>query len=156
MQKQDPTNNNNALAGALDEVIARTGIDSFTTEMLVAGHKLVADEPVEAGGSDLGPSPYDLLAAALASCTTMTLKMYATRKELAMRSVTVTVTHEKVHAKDCADCESPSGRIDEFQRVLTIEGDLDDAQRQRLLEIADRCPVHRTLHAEIKVRTTLG
>jgi putative redox protein len=156
MQKQDSTNNSPALAGALDEVVARTGIDSFTTEMLVAGHKLVADEPVEAGGNDQGPSPYDLLAAALASCTTMTLKMYAARKELAMRSVTVRVTHDKVHAKDCADCESSSGKIDEFRRELTIDGDLDEAQRQRLLEIADMCPVHRTLHGEIKVRTTLA
>ncbi|HNP35790.1 MAG TPA: OsmC family protein [Woeseiaceae bacterium] len=154
MQNHDPSNNRAALAGDLDEIVARTAIDSFTTEVLAAGHTLTADEPTDVGGNDKGPSPYDLLAAALATCTTMTLKMYAARKELSLRSVTVRVTHDKVHAKDCSDCESGTGRIDEFRRVLSFDGELSAAERQRLLEIADMCPVHRTLQGEIKIRTS--
>lgn len=147
---------NNALDGSADESVARTLIDSFTTEMRVATHRWVADEPAAQGGNGLGPSPYDLLAAALAACTSMTLKMYATRKSLPMTSVTVRVKHGKVHAKDCTDCESGAARIDEFRREISIEGSLSDSERQRLLEIAEMCPVHRTLHSEIKIRTTLG
>jgi putative redox protein len=156
MQKQRSTNNaNSKLAGSIDEVIARTPGDSFTTEVFAAGHSLLADEPVADGGNNTGPSPYDLLAAALATCTSMTLKMYASRKAIALRSVTVSVRHGKIHAKDCSDCESQTGRIDEFRRELTIDGDLNDEQRQRMLEIADLCPVHKTLHGEVRVRTIL-
>lgn len=156
MQKRSSTNNaKDKLSGSIDDVIARTPGDSFTTEIFAAGHSLLADEPASAGGNNAGPSPYDLLAAALASCTTMTLKMYAAHKEIDLQSVTVTVRHGKVHAKDCSDCESTSGRIDEFQRELTLDGDLSDEQRQRMLQIADKCPVHRTLHGEVKVRTIL-
>ena len=139
-----------------NEVAARTLGGSFRTEINAGGHALVADEPAAVGGGDGGPSPYDLLSAALASCTSMTLMMYAKHKGLDLASVTVRVRHDKIHAKDCEDCESTGGRIDEFRRELEIEGALTDEQRQRMLEIADRCPVHRTLHGEVKVRTTLA
>ena len=118
-------------------------------------HAFLADEPLSVGGTDMGPTPYDLLSAALATCTSMTLKMYASHKKIDLRSVAVAVRHGKVHADDCADCEGAAGKIDEFQRTLTLDGDLTEEQRQRFLEIADRCPVHKTLHGEIKVRTAL-
>jgi putative redox protein len=143
------------LAGSGDEVVARTGRDGLCTDVVAAGHPLVADEPAALGGTGLGPTPYDLLAAALATCTSMTLRMYADRKQLDLESATVRVAHGKVHAKDCADCESADGRVDEFRRVLSFEGTLTDAERRRLADIADRCPVHRTLHGEVRVRTTL-
>lgn len=138
------------------ETAARTMADGFRTQLVCAGHALVADEPVKYGGTDKGPSPFDLLSAALASCTTMTLRMYAARKKLDLGSSTVRVRHAKIHALECADCETPTGKIDEFQRELTLDGDLSAEQRQRLLEIADMCPVHRALHNEVKVRTTLA
>ncbi len=145
-----------ALAAATDEVAARTLADSFRTDVTADNHTLVADEPRSVGGTGEGPTPYDLLSAALATCTTMTLRMYANFKKIALTSATVRVRHGKVHAEDCADCETKDGKIDEFKRVLELEGDLTDEQRQRMLEIADRCPVHRTLHSEVKVRTELA
>lgn len=138
------------------ETVARTQIGGFRTEIRSGEHALLADEPEEFGGTDSGPSPYDLLSAALAACTTMTLGMYARHKKIALDSATVRVRHRKKHAEDCADCETKDGRIDEFQRSLELDGDLSDDERQRMLEIADRCPVHRTLHAEVKVRTELA
>jgi putative redox protein len=148
--------NDGAIQAAEGEVIARTEFPGFRTDIQAGPHHLVADEPRSVGGSELGPTPYDLLAAALATCTTMTLGMYARHKQLDLRSASVTVTHDKIHASDCDDCESESGKVDEFRRVLNLEGDLTEEQRERMVEIADRCPVHRTLHAEIKVRTRLG
>ena len=136
-------------------VVAKTLAGSFRTEILAGRHELLADEPSNVGGDDAGPTPYGYLAAALASCTSMTLQMYAQHKGLALDAATVSVQHGKVHAEDCADCDSAGGKIDEFQRELTLDGDLSTEQRQRMLEIADRCPVHKTLHGEIKVRTTL-
>ncbi len=136
-------------------VVARTYADGFRTDVAAGTHRLIADEPPEVGGSGLGPSPYDLLSAAIATCTSMTLRMYAKHKNLAMKSATVDVSHDRVHAEDCADCETGAGKIDEFRRELRVDGDLNDAQKNRLLEIADRCPVHRTLHGEIKIRTKL-
>ena len=144
------------LEAAGGEVVARTMIDSFHTDIRAGEHALVADEPASVGGSNHGPSPYDLLSAALASCTTMTLKMYASFKKLELRSTTVRVTHNKIHADDCADCDSAEGKIDEFRREITFDGDLTEAEITRMLEIADRCPVHRTLEGEIKVRTSLA
>ncbi|MGW8369927.1 MAG: OsmC family protein, partial [Gammaproteobacteria bacterium] len=135
--------------------IAQTGNDGFRTDIISAGHELIADEPVSVGGTNRGPSPYDLLSAALASCTTMTLRMYAERKQLDLQSTTVRVRHAKIHAADCADCEKAGGKIDEFERELAVEGGLTAEQRRRLLEIADMCPVHRTLHGEVRIRTTL-
>ena len=139
-----------------NEVAARTVAGRFRTELNVAGHPLVADEPKSVGGTAAGPTPYDLLSAALASCTTMTLMMYARHKGIDLDAVTVRVRHDKIHAKDCEDCETAAGRIDEFLREIVIDGGLSDEQRQRMLEIADRCPVHRTLHAEVKVRTVIA
>ena len=136
------------------EVVARTNIGSFRTEVAAGPHTLVADEPVAVGGTNLGPTPYGLLSAALATCTSMTLKMYASLKQLDMRSATVRVTHDKVHANDCSDCETQSGKIDEFRREISFAGDLSEAELTRLMEIADKCPVHKTLHGEVSVRTT--
>jgi len=145
-----------ALQAATGEVAARTHADGFRTEVRLGRHQMVADEPRSAGGTDQGPTPYDLLSAALATCTTMTLRMYANHKKLDFESATVRVEHGKIHAEDCQDCESDGGKIDEFRRTISLEGDLTEAERQRMLEIADRCPVHRTLHGEIKVRSKLA
>jgi putative redox protein len=138
------------------ETAARTQMGGFRTEVVAGGHALVADEPPSVGGTGAGPSPYDLLSAALAACTSMTLKMYASHKKLELESATVRVRHGKIHAQDCEDCESNEGRIDQFERELSLAGTLSDEQRKRMLEIADRCPVHRTLHSEVKVRTVLA
>lgn len=137
------------------DTVARTKAGGFRTDIRSSGHVLVADEPAGVGGTEQGPTPYDLLSAALASCTTMTLQMYAKHKGINLQAATVAVKHGKVHAKDCVDCETHVGKVDEFQRELTLEGDLTQAQRERMVEIADRCPVHRTLHSEVKVRTRL-
>jgi len=134
------------------EVAARTEAGGFYTQIDAAGHRLVADEPSTVGGTDAGPTPYGLLSAALAACTTMTLQMYARHKKLSLDAVTVNVRHDKVHANDC---ESGAGKIDLFERELVLEGDLDEQARTRLLEIADKCPVHRTLHSDVKVTTRL-
>ncbi len=136
-------------------VVATTPGNSFRTEVRSGKHRFIADEPKTVGGTDMGPTPYDLLSAALATCTSMTLRMYANHKKLALESATVRVSHNKIHAEDCKDCESDTGKIDEFQRTITLAGDLTDAQRKRMLEIADRCPVHLTLHSETKVRSSL-
>ncbi len=144
------------LSAASGEVVARTGVDGFATEVRAGNHAFLADEPISVGGTDKGPTPYDLLAAALATCTTMTLRMYAAHKKLDFESATVRVSHNRVHADDCVDCEQRDGQIHEFTRELLLEGDLTEAQRERMLEIADRCPVHKTLHNEIKVRTRLA
>ncbi len=136
-----------------DEVVARTAAGGFKTAMSVGGHALLADEPLSYGGTNLGPTPYDYLSAALASCTSMTLRMYADRKKLDFEAATVTVKHSKVHAEDCVDCDTVTGKVDEFRRTISLEGELTDAEKARMLEIADRCPVHKTLHAEVKIRT---
>lgn len=130
--------------------------EGFLCDINASGHRLIADEPTSMGGTNLGPSPYDYLSAALGTCTAMTLNMYARHKKLALNEVKVAVEHERIHADDCVDCEKQDGHIDLFQRTISIEGKLDDAQRTRLLQIADRCPVHRTLENEIKIKTKLA
>ena len=137
------------------EVVVRGGAQAFVQEVEAGGHRLVADEPAAVGGTDRGPTPYDLLLAALGSCTSMTLGMYARRKGLPLESVTVRLRHSKIHAADCADCETREGLLDQIERDLELVGDLDDEQRARLLEIADKCPVHRTLSSRIAIRTRL-
>ncbi|MFN2333201.1 MAG: OsmC family protein, partial [Wenzhouxiangellaceae bacterium] len=117
---------------------------------------LLADEPAKHGGDDLGPDPYKYLAGALGTCTVMTLNMYARHKNLPVERVLCEVIHDRIHAADCEDCERKDGKVDQLSRVISIEGDLDDDQRQRMLEIADRCPVHRTLENEVKVRSRLA
>lgn len=131
---------------------ARTD-EGFLTHVNADGHRLVADEPTSYGGTDLGPSPYDLLSAALGTCTAMTLNFYARRENLPLEHVEVAVEHAKIHAKDCADCETTEGKIDSFKRRVRIHGDLTDDQRKKLLSVADRCPVHKTLHAEVEILT---
>lgn len=125
----------------------------FGTDIAAGRHRLRADEPVSLGGADTGPGPYDLLLAALGACTAMTLRMYADQKKWPLESVRVDLKHDKIHAADCAECETREGRVDRIERVLHIEGPLDAEQRARLVEIADKCPVHRTLHAEVLIHT---
>ncbi len=124
-------------------------------EIAAGRHHFAADEPADYGGDDSGPTPYDLLLAGLGACTTMTLRMYAERKGWPLDRAEVRLTHEKIHARDCADCETREGRIDRIDRRLKLEGPLEPAQREKLLEIADKCPVHRTLTGEIKINTEL-
>ncbi|GAB4350169.1 MAG: bifunctional alpha/beta hydrolase/OsmC family protein [Gammaproteobacteria bacterium] len=138
-----------------NRVVTRTGSEGFLTEICANGHPLIADEPKSVGGSNAGPSPYELLVSGLGACTSMTLQMYAKRKKWPLEAAQVYLRHEKVHAQDCEDCETESGMIDHIEREVELIGPLDDEQRARLLEIADRCPVHRTLHSEIHVVTTL-
>ncbi len=148
-----------ASTGPADELpdgvveVAETGEGLFTNTVRAGRHLQLADEPVDVGGKDLGPAPYDYLLAALGACTAMTLRLYARRKQLALERVRVRLSHQRVHARDCADCESDDGMISELHREIELVGDLSDAERSRLMEIADRCPVHRTLESEIRVRT---
>jgi putative redox protein len=136
------------------QVAARTG-QGYRTEIAARDHALVADEPRKLGGTDTGPTPYDLLSAALAACKTLTLRMYADRKEWPMEEVTVRVSHRKIQATDCDHCETTKGKLDRFEVEVDVTGDLTDAQRQRLYEIADRCPVHRTFQGEIDIQSAL-
>jgi uncharacterized OsmC-like protein/fermentation-respiration switch protein FrsA (DUF1100 family) len=137
--------------------VAETGAGTFQQEVLAAGHRLHADEPTDMGGLGSGPSPYDLLAAALGACTSMTLRMYATRKNLDLGHIAVDVTHGKVHAKDCTDCaEGREGRIDRFERTISIDGPLSADLDDKLVEIAGKCPVHRTLEAGSAVVTKIS
>ncbi|QDG78395.1 bifunctional alpha/beta hydrolase/OsmC family protein [Labrenzia sp. PHM005] len=137
--------------------VIETGQGKFQTMVASGPHRLLADEPVGVGGLDSGPSPYGYLSAALGACTVMTLRMYADRKGLDVDRIGTKVLHGKVHAADCEDCsdevKAKGGRIDRFERLITLEGDLDAATRVRMLEIADKCPVHRTLEAGAAVVT---
>ena len=135
--------------------VAETREGKFAQAITVGKHRLRADEPVSAGGTDTGPSPYDLLLAGLGACTSMTVRLYADLKQLPLDQVTVRLRHEKVHAQDCAECETKEGRIDRIERDIELKGGLDEAQRARLLEIANKCPVHRTLHSEVWIPTRL-
>jgi uncharacterized OsmC-like protein/alpha/beta superfamily hydrolase len=134
---------------------AEAGEGRFAQTVRIGRHRLRADEPTDVGGDDTGPGPYDYLLAGLGACTSMTLRLYAERKQLPLERVVVRLRHQKIHASDCADCETREGKLDQIQRTLELAGALDDASRQRLLEIADKCPVHRTLTSEVKIRTTL-
>lgn len=137
-------------------VVTETGRGKFEQSVRVGTHHLLADEPVDVGGLDSGPSPYDLLLAALGTCTAMTLRLYAERKALPLERVSVHLEHAKIHAADCESCETRQGQVDLIQRRISLEGDLDDAQRARMIQIADKCPVHRTLTSDVDIRTTLA
>jgi putative redox protein len=126
----------------------------FQQKIMLGAHRLLADEPVKDGGLDSGPGPYDLLLAALGACTSMTVRLYADLKQIPLLRTQVRLRHEKIYAKDCAECETKEGKIDHIERAITFEGDLSAEQRAKLLEIADKCPVHRTLKSEVDIKTT--
>jgi putative redox protein len=127
----------------------------FAQTISAGRHRLAGDEPIAVGGTDTGPNPYDLLLAALGTCTSMTVGMYARRKQWPLEAVTVKLRHSKVHAEDCADCETRVGLLDRIERDVELTGALTEEQRGRLLEIANKCPVHRTLTSRIEIRTRL-
>lgn len=137
-------------------IVEDSDIGPFAETVRAGRHTLQADEPGASGGNDSGPDPYSYLIAALGTCTAMTLRVYARQKKWPLQKVRVQLRHEKIYAKDCAECETKEGKVDSIERVIELEGPLDDAQRQRLLQIADHCPVHRTLTSEIRIATRLG
>jgi putative redox protein len=136
-------------------VVASTGTGPFEQILLDGRHALRADEPAAVGGGDAGPGPYELLLMALGSCTSMTVGMYAARKKWTLDQVVVRLRHERVHADDCANCEDPKSKIDRILCSIELVGPLDEAQRNQLIEIAKKCPVHRTLTNKIEIRTDL-
>lgn len=136
-------------------VIVRSAADGFVQEITAGAHHLRSDEPASAGGTDSGPTPYDLLLAALGSCTSMTVAMYARRKQWPLTRVTVRLRHSRVHAEDCADCETQDAKLTVIDRDIELDGPLGEDQRARLLAIADHCPIHRTLTSRIDIRTRL-
>jgi len=133
--------------------VVRGSTAGFAQEILAGPHRMTADEPASAGGTDTGPSPYDLLLASLGACTSITVGMYARRKGWPLQEVTVNLRHSKIHASDCADCETKEGMLDHIERDIHFAGKLTAEQRSKLLEIASKCPVHRTLTSEINIRT---
>lgn len=137
-------------------IVVERGDGKFTQMMLDGEHVLLADEPRDFGGDDRGPSPYRLLLMALGSCTSMTVRLYADRKGWPVERITVRLRHFRDYATDCKDCLEKNVAIERIERVIDFEGDLDDAQRQRLLEIAEKCPVHRTLQSQIKIDSRLA
>jgi uncharacterized OsmC-like protein/pimeloyl-ACP methyl ester carboxylesterase len=137
-------------------LVAETGQGTFQQEITIGPHRLVADEPKTVGGLDSGPGPYDLVLAGLGACTSMTLRMYAQRKQLPLDRVSVALSHRRIYAADCESCETKEGMLDRIDRTITLDGSLDAAQREKLVEIADKCPVHRTLKSEIEIRTKLS
>jgi putative redox protein len=148
----------NTVATARPEAVQidEKGPGKFSLDIAIGPHHLPADEPREVGGDDTGPRPHEFVLAGLGACTAMTLRMYADRKGIPLKHVSVRLTHRKIDAKACADCTTKEGQVEEMTREIVLIGDLDDAMRQRLLEIADKCPVHRTLTGEIKIRTSLA
>jgi uncharacterized OsmC-like protein len=134
-------------------VIVRGRAGGFAQEIEIGPYRLKGDEPVAFGGTDTGPSPYDFLLAGLGACTSMTISLYARRKGWPLESVEVSLHHSKIHATDCADCETKAGKIDRIEREIQLTGELTSEQQSKLMEIADRCPVHQTLTSEINIKT---
>lgn len=137
------------------EVVVIGGEVGFAQQIVAGVHQLAGDEPVSVGGTDTGPSPYDFLLAGLGTCTSMTLRMYANRNGWPLEGVQVRLRYSKIHAHDCADCETKEGKIDLIEKEIALAGDLTEQQKTRLMEIADRCPVHRTLTSENKIESRL-
>lgn len=136
-----------------EQIVVQIGATGFTTEIKAGNHSFRADEPVAVGGDDYGPSPYDLLLASLGSCTAMTLRMYADRKKWDIKNITIHMNHKKTYQEDCQNCQETTSKVDLIERHITIEGVINEEQKDRLLAIADKCPVHRTLHSNIQVQT---
>lgn len=134
------------------DVVVRGDAGSFKQEIVTGRHKLVADEPASAGGGDAGPDPYDYLLASLAVCTSMTIGFYARRNQLPLENITVSLWHSRIHAIDCEECETKEGMLDRIDVEIELTGSLSDAQHAKLMEIAAKCPVHRTLTSEINIR----
>lgn len=142
------------MADKKTEVTVSGAASAFVQDVVFGEHRLTADEPVSAGGNDLGPDPYQLLLSALGTCTSMTVGVYARNKKLPLERVVVHLMHSKVHAEDCADCETKTGMLDRIERRIELHGQLDAAQRAKLIEIANKCPVHRTLTSQIRIETS--
>ena len=137
------------------QVVVRLGEEGYTTEIMAGRHGIIADESEQLGGNDFGPSPYELLSSSLGACTAMTLQMYARRKEWDLKEVKVHLSYDKDYLEDCESCEKPESKIDHFDRVIELTGNLTEEQKSRLLEIAEKCPVHKTLHKEIVIHSFL-
>lgn len=148
--------NQDAVVPAPGEVVARVGEGKFGTRIDAHGHGWTMDEPADVGGLDAGPTPYDALLAALGACTSMTLRLFATREGIPLENVTVRLRHDRNHARDCDHCTDPHSRLEAIFRTITLEGPLDAEQRARLMEIADKCPVHRTLTGTLHIHTSEG
>jgi putative redox protein len=137
-------------------LVVESGEGLFKQYLLDGRHQFFADEPVQAGGMDAGPNPYELLLMSLGACTAMTLRLYARRKQWPLERVTVRLRHARIHAEDCAECETKTGLVDRIECEIELSGPLDAAQRTRLMEIAEMCPVHRTLTSEITIQSRLA
>jgi uncharacterized OsmC-like protein len=138
-------------------VVVRPGPGGGYQQLATAGdHAFMIDEPASSGGTDTGPTPYDLILAALGACTSMTMRLYADRKGIPLDDAEITLSHQRIHAEDCADCETKQGMLDEIKVTIRLVGNLTDEQKERLLQIAEVCPVHRSLAGEIKIRTRLA
>ena len=133
-------------------IVVRGDAENFEQEITAGKHRLVADEPVSAGGGDAGPDPYDYLLASLGVCTSMTVGLYARRKQIPLENITVSLRHSRIYAKDCEECETEEGMLDRIEAEVELTGALSEEQRDKLMEIAAKCPVHRTLTSEINIR----
>ncbi len=153
MSEQTRSGRSGSGAAGPREVLVYGNAAGFTQGIVVGPHQLTADEPKDVGGDDEGPTPYDLLLASLGSCTSITVTMYAQRKSWPLQDVTVRIRHSRIHAEDCAECETKEGKIDRIELDIEFAGPLSSEQRSKLLEIAKKCPVHRTLTSETNIRT---
>lgn len=137
-------------------IVRESGKGKFTQEVIIGNHILIADEPLANGGNDLGPSPYDFLLTALGACTSMTIRMYANLKKMPLTGISVSLSHEKIYAQDCENCEKSGAKMDHIIRKIELTGTLTQEQRDRLLDIANKCPVHRTLTSIVSITTELA
>ena len=156
MSEQVGSTSNDLRTTGPREVVVRGKAGEFTQEIVVGPHQLTADEPKDMGGDDEGPTPYDLLLAALGSCTSITVSLYAQRKSWPLQDVTVRLRHSRIHAADCAECETKEGKIDQIELDFELAGPISSEQRSKLLEIAKKCPVHRILTSETNIKTRVA